>query len=336
MKIAVFSTKSYDEEFLAKANEAFGHEIKFLEPRLTIETLSLASGYPALCLFVNDVLTADMLERLSEAGTRIIALRCAGFNHIDLAAAQRHNIMVVRVPAYSPQAVAEHTLALILCLNRRITRAHARVRESNFSLAGLLGFDLSTRTVGVVGTGKIGLAVVKILAGFDCKILAYDLYPNKEVVKKGGTYVSFEELMAQSDIISLHCPLNPGTHHIINEESLAQIKTGAMLINTSRGGLIDTPSVIRSLKSGKLGYLGLDVYEEEGDLFFEDLSGAVLQDDVFARLLTFSNVIITAHQAFFTEQALGEIAHTTLQNITELETTGKCGNVVTTELLGAK
>jgi D-lactate dehydrogenase len=258
-------------------------------------------------------------------------LRCAGFNNVDLAAAQAHGITVVRVPAYSPHAVAEHTVALLLSANRKIHRAYARVREGNFNLAGLLGFDLHDRTVGIIGTGKIGLEVAKILNGFGCRLLAYDQMPHSEPEKIGVHYTSLDELFARSEIITLHCPLTPDTYHLIDDQALAQMQQGVIIINTSRGGLIDTTAIIRGLKSGKISHLALDVYEEEGDLFFEDLSDKVLQDDVFARLLTFPNVVITAHQAFFTKDALQEIAETTLNNVTMIEKSNPCPNEVTPE-----
>ncbi len=317
MNVAVFSTKTYDRQFLEAANT--GHELVFFEPRLTRETSKLAAGLAAVCAFVNDNLSAEVLENLASGGTRLIALRSAGFNHVDLIAAERLGLTVARVPAYSPHAVAEHALGLILTLNRKFHRAHARVREGNFSLEGLLGFDIHGRTVGIIGTGKIGQVFAKIMSGFGCKLLAFDPYPNKDCEALGVRYASLPRLFKQSDIISLHCPLTPETYHIISAEALAQMKDGVMLINTSRGALIDTPAVINALKSGKVGYLGLDVYEEEADLFFEDLSERVIHDDVFTRLLTFPNVVITGHQGFFTEEALRKIAETTIANISAFE-----------------
>ena len=319
MNIAVFSTKPYDRMFLEAANAAHGHELIYFEPRLTRETSALAAGFPAVCVFVNDQLDATVLAALARQGTRLIALRCAGFNNVALAAAREVGLTVVRVPAYSPHAVAEHTLGLVLALNRKIHRAYARVREGNFALDGLLGFDLYGQTVGIVGTGQIGAVVARIMGGFGCRILAHDPFPNPECEALGARYVALPELFADSDMITLHCPLTPQTRHLIDAQALQQMKPGVMLINTSRGALIDTPSVTEALKSGKIGYLGLDVYEEEADLFFEDLSNIVLQDDVFARLLTFPNVIITGHQAFFTRNALERIAETTLANITTFE-----------------
>ncbi len=319
MHVAVFSTKSYDREFLSAANAAHGHDLTFFEPRLTPQTARLADGFPTVCAFVNDQLDAQVLLMLARQGTRLIALRSAGFNHVDLMAAEHLGFTVTRVPAYSPHAVAEHTVGLILALCRKLHKAYLRVREGNFSLEGLLGSDLHGRTAGVVGTGKIGAIVAQILAGFGCRVLAYDLQRNPAVEAFGGRYATTDELFAQSDLVTLHCPLVPETYHLVNEEALARMKRGVMLINTSRGALVDTRAVVRALKSGKIGALGLDVYEEEADLFFEDLSNRVIQDDVFSRLLTFPNVIITSHQAFFTRDALEAIARETLANITAYE-----------------
>ena len=316
MQVAVFSTKAYDRSSLEAANVAHGHELTFFESRLTWDTRALASGFPAVCVFVNDQVDAAVLGALRQQGTRLIALRCAGFNNVDLAVAHELGITVVRVPAYSPHAVAEHTVGLILALNRNIHRAYARVREGNFSLDGLLGFDLCHRTIGIVGTGKIGLIVAQIMRGFGCNLLAYDVVPNPAGSELGVQYVPLEELYAKSDIVTLHAPLTPETYHMIDVSALDQMQPGVMLINTSRGALIDTQAVIQALKSGRIGHLGLDVYEEESELFFEDLSTQMIQDDVFSRLLTFPNVIITGHQAFFTAEALQNIAETTLANIT--------------------
>lgn len=331
MKVAVFSTKSYDRHFLEVANTNHGHELVFFEPHLTYETTVLASEFPAVCVFVNDQLDEKTLQSLANQGTQLIALRSAGFNHVDLKAANQLGMTVVRVPAYSPYAVAEHTIGLILTLNRKIHRAYNRVREGNFSLDGLLGFDLHNRTVGIVGTGKIGVILTRILNGFGCKILTYDPYPNPACEALGAKYVDLPELFSASDIITLHCPLTPENHHLINAQSLEQMKPGVMLINTSRGGLIDTEAVISALKSRKIGYLGLDVYEQESELFFEDLSDDVIQDDVFQRLLTFPNVLITGHQAFFTENALENIAATTISNITDIEQGRSCPNQINLE-----
>jgi D-lactate dehydrogenase len=319
MRVAVFSTKPYDQRFLSAANQRHGHELDFFEPRLTPTTAPLAAGYPAVCAFVNDQLDAEVLASLAQGGTRLIALRSAGFNHVDLEAAASQDLTVARVPAYSPNAVAEHAAALILALNRKLHRAYARVREGNFSLDGLLGFDLHGRTIGIVGTGKIGTVFARIMAGFGCRLLAHDPYPSDECVAIGVEYVGLDQLFAAADVIALHAPLTPATHHLIDAQAIAQMKTGVMLINTSRGALVDTRAVVEGLKSGKLGALGLDVYEEEEGLFFEDLSGQVLTDDVFARLLTFPNVVITGHQGFFTVDALHNIAETTLANISAFE-----------------
>jgi len=329
MKVAVFSTKPYDEQFLSQANkEAHQHQLTFLETRLNETTAALAQGYDAVCVFVNDTVDAPVLEKLAEGGTRVIALRCAGFNNVDLKAAERLGMAVVRVPAYSPYAVAEHTVALILTLNRQIHRAYHRIRESNFALDGLLGFDLRGRTVGIIGTGRIGVEVARIMRGFGCRVLGYAHKAHQEAEEVGVEYVPLDELFAESDIITLHCPLTPETYHLIDADAMAKMKEGVMLINTSRGAIVDTGAVIEGLKSGHIGYLGLDVYEEEGDLFFEDLSNLVLQDDVFARLLTFPNVVITGHQAFFTQDALESIAHTTLSNLSDVAEKGQCANEV--------
>ncbi|NUQ63367.1 MAG: 2-hydroxyacid dehydrogenase [Pirellulales bacterium] len=335
MKVAVFSTKPYDREFLAAANATAGHELVFFEPRLTPQTCRLVDDFPAVCAFVNDQLDASVLLPLSRQGVKLIALRSAGFNHVDLQAAEQLGMTVTRVPAYSPHGVAEHTVALMLALNRKIPRAYNRVREGNFALDGLLGFDFCGRTVGIIGTGKIGAVVARILAGFGCRVLAYDVGANPDVEAIGGKYVSTEELFAQSDIITLHCPLVPATYHVVNEEAIARMKRGVMLINTSRGALIDTQAVVRALKSGKIGYLGLDVYEEEAGLFFEDLSTRVIQDDVFSRMLTFPNVIITGHQAFFTRNALEAIAQETLANITAHERVQRPPGLITSEVVRA-
>jgi D-lactate dehydrogenase len=320
MRTAVFSTKAYDRQFLQAANvPPHVHELTFLEARLTLQTAPLAAGYRAVCAFVNDVLDAATLSQLANEGVQLIALRCAGFNQVDLHAAQRHGLCVVRVPAYSPHAVAEHTVGLMLALNRKLHRAYARVREGNFSLEGLLGWDLHGQTAGIVGTGRIGCLVARILHGFGLRVLAHDLAPSPELVALGVQYVPLAELLRSSDIVTLHCPLLPNTHHLINAQTVQQMKPGVMLINTSRGALIDTQAIIQALKSGHIGCLGLDVYEEEEDLFFEDLSNQVIQDDVFTRLLTFPNVLITAHQAFFTRNALEAIARQTMRNLSCFE-----------------
>ncbi|KVZ42766.1 2-hydroxyacid dehydrogenase [Burkholderia ubonensis] len=329
MRVILFSSRQYDDDSFTAANRQFGYRLHFQSSHLDAETAILAHGYEAVCPFVNDTVDAAVLERLAEGGTRLIALRSAGFNHVDLAAAERLGITVVRVPAYSPHAVAEHAVALILALNRRLPRAVARTREGDFSLNGLLGFDLHGKTVGVIGTGIIGSVFAKIMMGFGMHVLAHSVPPyNDELIAFGARYVGLDELLRHADIVSLHCPLLPSTHHLINARTLAQMKHGAMLINTGRGGLVDAQALIDALKSGQVGHLGLDVYEEESGLFFEDHSDQPLQDDVLARLLTFPNVIVTSHQAFFTREALAEIAHTTLLNI-EAWHAGTPQNVVT-------
>lgn len=329
MRVAVFSTKSYDRQFLEAANSQHGHELVFLESQLNLNTSRLAAGCPAVSIFVNDQADTAVLESLAANGTRFVALRSAGFNHVDLVTAARLGMTVVRVPAYSPYAVAEHAVALVLMLNRKLYRAYNRVRDDNFSLEGLLGFDLHGCTVGVVGTGKIGLIFAQIMSGFGCTILGYDAYPQPQFEEiQGARYVEFQELLETSDIISLHCPLTAETHYLICDETIAQMKTGVMLINTSRGGLVNTRAAIAGIKSGKIGYMGIDVYEQEDELFFEDLSDTVIQDDNFQLLQSFPNVVITAHQGFFTRNALQSIAETTLSNLTLVEQGHPCPNEV--------
>ncbi|MCC5901756.1 MAG: 2-hydroxyacid dehydrogenase [Halomonas sp.] len=318
MRIAIFSAKPYDQAFLSRACATKRHDLSFFDARLTIDTAPLAKGFDGVCVFVNDHLDAGVLEQLYAGGTRLVALRSAGFNHVDLAAAERLGITVARVPAYSPHAVAEHAVALVMSLNRMTFRAYNRVREGNFALDGLLGFDLHGKTVGVIGTGHIGLIFADIMHGFGCRILAHDPLPNPQA-KEFVEYVPLETLYAQADIVSLHCPLTPDTDHLINAAAIAQMKQGVMLINTGRGRVVDTQAVIAGLKSGHIGRLGLDVYEEEEQLFFEDLSHKVIDDDQFMRLTTFHNVLITGHQAFFTTEALTNIAETTLANIDAFE-----------------
>lgn len=327
MRTAVFSTKAYDRQFLAPAAEAAGHELTFFEPRLTLETAVLARGFPAICSFVNDALSADVLAALAAGGTRWVALRCAGFNQVDLAAAERWKIRVARVPAYSPFAVAEHAVGLMLTLNRKFHKAYNRVREGNFAIDSLLGFDMHGRTIGIVGTGQIGALTAKILAGFGCRVLLADPYENP-ACQGLGTYVPLDDLLARSDIITLHCPLTPETHHLIGAAAIARMKPGVMIVNTSRGALVHAPAAIEGLKQGKIGYLGLDVYEEEADLFFEDHSNQVIQDDLLTRLISFPNVLITSHQAFFTRNALEQIALVTAANLTCFEAGTTSGNEV--------
>lgn len=315
MNIVFFSSKEYDREFFLKSPYKNEHELNFLDVPLNKQTAVLAESNEVACIFVNDTADAGVLEILAQKGIKLIALRCAGFNNIDLEAANKLGFKVVRVPSYSPHSVAEHTLALILALNRKTHRAYNRVREGNFSLSGLMGFDLHGKTVGLIGLGKIGLVTAKILQGFGCHVLGYDLMKKEDQEQTGIKFTDLQTIYATSDIISLHCPLTPETFHLINRDSISQMKKGVMLINTSRGALIDTKAVITGLKEGRIQFLGLDVYEEEEHLFFEDLSTKIIQDDVFMRLLSFNNVLITGHQAFLTSNALEAIADTTLQNI---------------------
>jgi D-lactate dehydrogenase len=333
MKIAVFDTHTYDRTALEAANAACGHELTFFDARLTVDTARLAAGFPAVCSFVNDRLDRAALERLHEGGTRLVALRSAGYNHVDLQAAADLGMTVVRVPAYSPHAVAEHAVALILALNRKIYRAFNRVREGNFELDGLVGYDLAGKTVGVVGTGKIGTVFAGIMRGFGCRVLAFDRVSNEQLAASGVAYVTRDEIFAQSDILSLHVPLTPDTRHMIDADALKGMTRGVVLINTSRGALIDTRALIAALKTGQIGAAGLDVYEEEEGIFFRDLSNQVLQDDVLARLLTFPNVLITAHQAFLTREALDSIANTTLDNVRAFESEGRAQNEVHAEMI---
>jgi D-lactate dehydrogenase len=327
MKLAVFSTKKWVRDaFSEKKPDPI--DLTFFEARLDEETAPLAAGFDSVCVFVNDTVNARVIDVLAEGGVKTIALRCAGFNNIDLNRAQEKGIKVCRVPAYSPYAVAEYAMGLILTLNRKFHRAHSRVREGNFSLDGLLGFDLHGKTVGIIGTGKIGQVFMDVISGFGVRILAYDKFPSDSAKAKGAEYVDLETLYRESDIITLHCPLTHETYHLINDYAIKAMKKGVMLINTSRGPLINSNAVINGLKSGIVGYVGLDVYEEEGDLFFEDLSDQVIQDDTFVRLQTFPNVLITSHQAFFTKEAIDNIRDTTYTNLNEIEKTGSCENMV--------
>lgn len=320
MKLAVFDTHTYDRDAFVLANARYQHELTFLEARLTRATASLATGFPAVCPFVNDRVDADTLGLLKSGGTSLIALRSAGFNHVDLEAAAHLGLTVVRVPEYSPFAVAEHTVALMLSLNRKIHRAHNRVREANFSLDGLVGFDLHGKTVGIVGTGRIGAVVARILHGFGCRLLACDLAPNDTLTRELGVrYTDLATIYGEADIITLHVPLTPESRHIVDAAAFAQMKPGVMLINTGRGALVETRALIAALKRGHVGSAGLDVYEEEAGVFFRDLSDVVLQDDVLARLLTFPNVLVTSHQAFLTHEALANIADTTLASVRAFE-----------------
>ena len=312
----MFSARSYDRRFFSEVAEQEGHDLTFLEARLDRQTVTLAEGYDAVCIFVNDTADEEVLAALAAGGTKLLLLRSAGFNHVDLAAAEEHHLTVSRVPAYSPYAVAEHTVALMLAVERRLHRAYNRVREGNFALDGLLGFDLRNKRIGIVGTGKIGEIVARIMRGFGCSLRAYDPYPNDNVRDYGVRYVDLDTMFEECDVITLHCPLTPDTHHLIDADAIAKMKPGVMIVNTSRGALVDTRAAIEGLKSGRIGALALDVYEEEGDLFFEDLSNAYIPDDVFARLLTFPNVLVTGHQGFFTREAMSAIAEITVANLT--------------------
>lgn len=315
MTVTFFSTQPYDKTFFDSHNRDFGFTLKFLEVQLNEQTVSLATGSEAVCVFVNDRVNEAVIQQLAAQGVKIIALRCAGFNNVDLKAASANNIKVVRVPAYSPHAVAEHAVAMIMALNRKTHKAYNRGREQNFSLNGLLGFDLYGKTVGVIGTGNIGEVFAKIMVGFGCTVLAFDVRQNENLVKAGVTYLPLKELLSRADIISLHCPLNDQTRYLINDDTINLMKDGVMLINTSRGGLIDTKTVITGLKSGHISALGIDVYEQEEKLFFRDLSEKIIEDDTISRLMSFPNVLITAHQGFFTQEALTQIADTTLSNL---------------------
>ena len=315
MRVTVFGAKSYDRPFLQEACRRHGHEPVFAEARLDRTTAALTAGSEAACLFVNDLADAETLAALAQAGVRAIALRCAGFDNVDLSVARSLGMRVARVPAYSPHAVAEHAIGLMLMLNRKLHRAYNRVREGNFSLEGLLGFNLHGKTVAIIGTGRIGAAAATIMRGFGCTVLAHDLVPDPSLIAAGVRYVPLPAALAEAHVVSLHVPLNAATRRMIDRTAIQHLRPGAMLINTSRGGLIDTAAIIDGLKSGRIGALGLDVYEREGDLFFEDRSDSVITDDVFSRLLTFPNVVITGHQAFFTKESLAEIAETTMTNL---------------------
>ncbi|GAA4280454.1 2-hydroxyacid dehydrogenase [Gaetbulibacter aestuarii] len=315
MKIAVFNTKSYDQDYFENYNKNYHFDFTFLESALNEKTAQITSGFDAVCVFVNDVVNKETIKILAENGIRLIALRCAGYNNVDLEAAREAHIKVVRVPAYSPEAVAEHAMALILTLNRKTHKAYNRVREGNFSLKNLIGFNIHGKTLGVIGTGQIGAAFCHVAQGFGVQILAFDINENQALKDLGVTFVSLKELFKKSDIISLHCPLNVHTKHIINKSSIAEMKEGVMIINTSRGALIDTNDVIDGLINNKIGYLGIDVYEQEENLFFEDHSEHIIKDETILRLMSFPNVLITSHQAFFTQEAMDKITTTTLDNI---------------------
>jgi D-lactate dehydrogenase len=326
MRVTFFSTRRHDRESFDRANDEGAHNLDYLEVGLSGRTAGLASDADAVCIFVNDQADAAVLDALHDLQVRALALRCAGFNNVDVDHARKLGLPVVRVPAYSPHAVAEHTLALILSLDRKIHRAYQRVREANFSLDGLLGFDVHGRTAGVVGTGQIGSLVARLLLAFGCRVLGHDPFPQAELEEIGVSYVTLDELLERSDIVTLNCPLTAATYHLIDADRVRRMRRGAMLVNTGRGALIDTPAVIDGLKSERIGALALDVYEEEGPLFFEDRSTQVITDDVFSRLLTFPNVLITAHQGFFTVEAIDAIAHTTFANLDDLEAGRPCPN----------
>ena len=319
MNVAVFSTQPYERLYLDKSNVGQQHQLTYFEAALNTHTCNLAAGFEAVCVFVSDKIDKEAVEKLAKIGIKLIDLRSAGFNHVDVGAATTAGMRVMRVPAYSPQAVAEHAVAMILTLNRKTHKTYNRVREGNFSLAGLLGFNLFGKTVGIVGTGKIGRAFANIMLGFGCEVIAFDIKESDEIKAKGIQYQPFETLLERADIISLHCPLTPETTHLFDSLAFAKIKKGAMLINTSRGALIKTTHAIAALKNSQLGYLGIDVYEQEENLFFKDLSGTVIQDETIQRLMSFNNVLITPHQGFFTDEALTQIANTTIKNLSDFE-----------------
>jgi len=328
VKIAFFNTKQYDQEYFDRANQNGTHQIRYFSSHLNLESTSLINDEKVVCAFINDNLNADVLHKLKHKGIELIALRSAGFNHVDMACAKKLSIPVVRVPAYSPYSVAEHAVGLLLCLNRGIHRAHNRIREGDFSLRNLMGFDLHGKTVGIIGTGKIGQSFCNIMLGFGCNVIAYDVVHNQQCVNSGVKYTTLDNLLSQADVISLHCPLTPETYHLLDQTALAKMRDGVTIINTSRGKLVDTKAIINALKNGKVGLLGLDVYEEEEALFFEDFSAKGIQDDMLARLTTFPNVIVTSHQGFFTQEAMLNIAQTTLSNISQFEQDGSVQNGV--------
>ncbi len=319
MKVAVFSTKPYDEEFLNKANVNNKHEFTFIDVRLNKHTVVLAQGFSCVCVFVNDVLDVEVLDHLHQLGVRFIALRCAGFNNVDFYEANKLGLVVGRVPAYSPYSIAEHTIGLMLALSRNICRAYTRTRNGNFSIDGLLGYDIHSKTLGVIGTGKIGAITAKLMTAFGGRVVAHDIYQNPELLKLGVEYLPLDELLGCVDVLSLHCPLTDESHHLICKKTIDQMKPGVMILNTSRGALVDTEDVIVGLKSGKIGALGLDVYEEEANLFFEDYSDKVILDDQIARILAFPNVVVTSHQAYFTIDAMEGIGNMTIANINAFE-----------------
>ncbi|KKW50259.1 2-hydroxyacid dehydrogenase [Pantoea stewartii] len=329
MKIAVYSTKHYDQKYFEQVNKQYGFDLVFYDFLLSESTAKTAVDCDAVCLFVNDDGSRPVLEELAELGVKFIALRCAGFNNVDLKAAAELGLEVVRVPAYSPEAVAEHAVGLMMTLNRRIHRAYQRTRDANFSLDGLTGFNMHNKTAGIIGTGKIGIATLRILKGFGMRLLAFDPYPSEQALSLGAEYVDLKTLFAESHVITLHCPLTPENHHLLNANAFAQMRDGVMIINTSRGGLIDSQAAIDALKQQKIGALGMDVYENERDLFFEDKSNDVIQDDIFRRLSACHNVLFTGHQAFLTAEALTAISETTLENLSQLHHGEDCPNRVT-------
>ncbi len=335
LRIAFFHTTPYRNALYTEKNQ-YGYALHFFSPRLELDTVPLATNFPVVVISANDCADADVIKGLSAVGVEMLAMRCAGCNNVDLKACERFGISVARVPAYSPYAVAEHAVALMMALNRKTHRAHVRVRDGNFSLNGLVGFDMHGRTAGVVGTGKIGVCLLSILYGFGCELLAYSRTAKPELVEQYGVrFVELDELLANSDIISLHAPLTPKTHHLVGAEAIARMKTGVMLINTARGGLVDTEALIEGLKAGKIGYAGLDVYEEEAEYFYKDLSDSVITDDALARLTTFSNVMVTGHQGSLTDVAQANIVETTIENIREYEL-GKRGAELTNAVLPRK
>jgi D-lactate dehydrogenase len=328
MKVAVFSTKYYEKAYLNKFNSEGKHQLTFFDASLNVNTTNLALGFEAVCVLLNDILDKETIVKLAEINTKLIDLRSAGYDNVDIEAATSNHIIVMRVPAYSPQAIAEHAVALILTLNRKTHKAYNRVRENNFSLENLMGFNLYGKTVGVVGTGKIGATFCGIMQGFGCKVIAYDIKESDDLKAKGIQYKPFDDLLQRADIISIHCPLTPDTHHLFNSDAFSKMKKGMMLINTGRGAIINTSDAVSALKSAKLGYLGIDVYEGEENLFFRDLSETIIQDDVIERLMSFNNVLITPHEGFFTNEAVEQIAMTTIQNFTDFEN----GSVLKNEL----
>jgi D-lactate dehydrogenase len=319
MRVAIFGTQFYERDYFNKYNIENKHELVFFEENLNSETTHFAKGFSAVCVFVTDIIDRNCIEKLAKLNVKAIILRSAGYNNVDIESARENKIKVLRVPAYSPQAVAEHAIALILTLNRKTHKAYNQVRENNFSLQNLMGFNLYGKTIGVVGTGKIGRAFCTIMLGFGCKIIAFDIKENEQMKRNGVHFKTFDELLSESDIISIHCPLTPQTNHLFDKKTFNKIKKGAMIINTSRGAIINTKDAISALKSEQIGYLGIDVYEGEANLFFKDQSQSIIQDDVFERLLSFHNVLITPHQAFYTQEAVTEIAKTTIKNFTDFE-----------------